>query len=95
MITREQIGHLAALAKLDLTEDEAERYGEQVTQILAYFKQFEELEVDSVKMTDHVGGLLNVMRSDTASKSSDTVDLLEVAPDVEDSQIKVKVVLTK
>lgn len=95
MITREQIEHLAKLAKLDLLEEEVERYGEQMTQVLAYFKQFDELEVGKVQATDHVGGLLNIMRSDTSSKFSSPEDLLEVAPEVEAEQIKVKVVVTK
>lgn len=94
-IDKAQIEHLAHLARLDITENEKEKYAGQISSILDYFDQLKELDTENVEPLAHVFDLVNVTREDVVKQhfSSDTV--LAEAPDIENRQIKVRSVITK
>ena len=64
MISREEVQHVARLARLHLTDEEAERMREQLDAILAYIDKLRGLPVDGVEPTAHAVPLVNVMRDD-------------------------------
>ncbi len=64
MISREEVQHVARLARLHLTDEEAERMREQLDAILAYIDKLRELDVEGVEPTAHAVPLINVMRDD-------------------------------
>lgn len=82
---------LARLARLDLTEEEAELYRTQLHAILQYVDQLANVDVEDLKPTIQVGGLKNVMRDDTVvDYGISPEELLRLAPKSQDGQIKVK-----
>jgi aspartyl-tRNA(Asn)/glutamyl-tRNA(Gln) amidotransferase subunit C len=94
-LTREQVQHVAELAKLKLTDAEVDLFQEQLSAILAYADRLDELDTESIPPTAGVLSLRNVMRPDEPRPSFPREVMLANAPDAEDGFIKVKVVLDK
>lgn len=89
----QDVDHVAELARLDLTDEEREKFGEQLNAILKYAEKLNELDTDNVKPTTHVLHLSNVMREDEVRPSLPLEKVLLNAPDEEDGQIKVPAIL--
>jgi aspartyl-tRNA(Asn)/glutamyl-tRNA(Gln) amidotransferase subunit C len=90
-LSREDIIKLAALARLDLSDDEIAEYSQELTEILHYVEQLQNVDVAGLQPTNQVTGLTNVMREDDViDYGYQPQDLLKNVPDVQDDQIKVK-----
>ncbi len=50
-LTREQVDHIARLARLNLSDEERERYREQLSAILEHFQRLQELDTENVPPT--------------------------------------------
>jgi aspartyl-tRNA(Asn)/glutamyl-tRNA(Gln) amidotransferase subunit C len=81
MITREDVEHLARLARLQLGEDELERTREQLSGILSYIDKLNALDTASVEPTSHAVPLVNVMREDVVELCFPREAMLANAPD--------------
>ncbi|MFB0844443.1 Asp-tRNA(Asn)/Glu-tRNA(Gln) amidotransferase subunit GatC [Paenibacillus oleatilyticus] len=92
-ITVKDVEHVAALARLELSDREKEQFTEQLNAILKYAGQLEQLNTDDVEPTSHAMPLVNVMREDEVRSSLPIEKVLLNAPDEEDGQIKVPAVL--
>jgi aspartyl-tRNA(Asn)/glutamyl-tRNA(Gln) amidotransferase subunit C len=74
------IGYVAHLARLQLTEAEAARFSAQVKDILKYIEKLNELDVTNVEPTAHALPLTNVLRKDEVQPSIESADVLRNAP---------------
>ena len=94
-LTKEQVQHIAKLARLHLSDEEMERYAGQLTDILTYVEMLKELDTSAVKETSQVTGLAMVARSDDFAETLCTPDeLLNCSPLTKDEhQIRVKRVI--
>jgi aspartyl-tRNA(Asn)/glutamyl-tRNA(Gln) amidotransferase subunit C len=81
MITREDVEHVARLARLELNDDELERMREQLNAILGYIDKLRELDVTNVEPTSHAVPLVNVMREDEVVPCFPQDQMLANAPD--------------
>jgi aspartyl-tRNA(Asn)/glutamyl-tRNA(Gln) amidotransferase subunit C len=88
-ITREQVLHVAQLAHLDLTEEEIERFGEQLSAILEAVSKVSELDLADVPPTSHPLDLVNVWRDDEPRPSLPPDDVFANAPDREEGFFRV------
>ena len=93
-ITREEIEHIAELSRLDLSEDEKEKFGGQLDSILQYVSQLDEVDTTKVEPTAQVSGLVDVWREDKVNEwdREEVEDALRQG-ELEGGQIKVKRVL--
>jgi aspartyl-tRNA(Asn)/glutamyl-tRNA(Gln) amidotransferase subunit C len=90
-LTREDVLKLAQLARLQLSDDEVERYRSELSEILQYVEQLQDVDVSELQPTNQVTGLTNVMREDEEHDYGyKTDDLLKQVPNVKDHQIQVK-----
>lgn len=80
LISREEVLHIARLAKLRLTEEEVELYQKQLGRILEYFKKLEELDTSEVAPLEHALQLQNVLRADEPKPSLPIADVMKNAP---------------
>ena len=92
-ITRDQVAHLARLARLSLTDDELDHYAEQLDVILTSVARVGEVAADDVPPTSHPLPLVNVTRSDVAKPGLTADDALSGAPAVEDERFRVPRIL--
>jgi aspartyl-tRNA(Asn)/glutamyl-tRNA(Gln) amidotransferase subunit C len=79
-ISREDVLHVAALARLDLTEDEVERLEEQLNAILDAVSRVSELDLDDVPPTSHPLDVVNVFGADEPRPSLPLEDVFANAP---------------
>ncbi|WP_079478671.1 Asp-tRNA(Asn)/Glu-tRNA(Gln) amidotransferase subunit GatC [Halobacillus salinus] len=92
-ISKEEVKHVANLARLAVTEEEADTFTKQLDDIITYAEQLNELDTTGVEPTTHVLDLKNVMRKDEPKKWIEKEDAMKNAPDHQDGQFKVPSVL--
>jgi aspartyl-tRNA(Asn)/glutamyl-tRNA(Gln) amidotransferase subunit C len=89
VIDREQVLHVARLARLALTEDEIERMSGELSGILEHVERMNELDLDGVEPTSHVVALENILRPDEPRPSWERDRILAEAPDPSDGAFRV------
>ncbi|HEY8809324.1 MAG TPA: Asp-tRNA(Asn)/Glu-tRNA(Gln) amidotransferase subunit GatC [Solirubrobacterales bacterium] len=89
MIEREQVLHVARLARLRLSDAEVERMAGELSGILDHVGRIGELDLDDVVPTSHVVDLENVLRADEPRPSWPREAVLEQAPDPAESAFRV------
>lgn len=93
-ITTDDVRHLAQLSNLGLSDDEINALQGDITNILDYINQLNELDTTGVEPTYQVTGLENVWRDDVVDNGGvDTEQLLALAPERVETSIKVPQVL--
>jgi len=88
-ITRQEVEHVAMLARLEITEEELKTYTEQLNSILEYAAMLEKLNTEDIKPTAHAVPIHNVLREDVVKTSMDREKALSNAPDAEEGFFKV------
>jgi len=92
-ISREQVLHVAKLARLAVTDEEVDVLAGQMAAVLAHAADVEALDTTGVPPTAHPVPLLNVLREDEVAPSLDRDEVLAQAPAVEDHRFRVPPVL--
>jgi len=92
-ISKDQVRHVAHLARLAVSEEEVDRMTKQLGDIIHYAELLNELDTTGVEPTTHVLDLKNVMRKDEPRKWITREDALKNAPDHKDGQFKVPSIL--
>ena len=92
-ISRDDVAHVAWLARLRLSDEELERFTAQLGDVLDHAADVEALDLDDVSPTSHPYPLTNVMRADVPELGLDRAEVLAQAPDTEDGQFRVPPVL--
>ena len=85
----EEVEHIAALARLALTDAEKRQYSEQLSDILDYAARLDELDTDQIPPTASVLDMHLRTREDKSRPGLSTKDVLKNAADTQDSQFKV------
>jgi aspartyl-tRNA(Asn)/glutamyl-tRNA(Gln) amidotransferase subunit C len=89
MIDRDQVLHVARLARLELSDEEVERMSQELSGILDHVDKIGELDLSQVEPTAHVIALENVLRPDEPHESMPRDRALESAPDPADGAFRV------
>ena len=94
-ISREEVAHLARLARLAVTEDELDTFAGQLDVILGAVARVGEVAADDIPPTSHAVPLTNVLRPDEVRPSIDREMVLLAAPAAEDGRFRVPRILTE
>ena len=92
-ISREEVLHIARLARVALTEEEIDRYSEQLSNLLDHFAVLQQVDTTGVPPTAQSIDLRSVMREDAVRPSLSPDDVLANAPHREEDSFRVKPVL--
>jgi aspartyl-tRNA(Asn)/glutamyl-tRNA(Gln) amidotransferase subunit C len=92
-INKEQVEHVARLARLSFTDEELDRLTHQLSDIIAYAEQVSALATDDVPPTSHALPLRNVFREDELAECLPQEKALSTAPEVEQGRFKVPRIL--
>ena len=84
MIDRDEVLHVARLARLRLTDEEVERMARELSKVLEHIERISELDLDGVEPTSHVVDVAGVLREDEPRPSLPREVALRSAPAVED-----------
>lgn len=95
MLTKEEIQNIATLARIGLSEKDIEKYQQDLSEILDYFKKLDEVDIEGVEPIGHITGMKNVFRTDGNVDFGDLGKeaIMQNAPEEKDGYIKVKSVL--
>ena len=80
-LSKAEVGHIAWLARLELSETEMESFPGHMNQILAHFEELQKLDTGQAEPTSHSIPVQNVYRDDILGESMATEDVLANAPD--------------
>jgi aspartyl-tRNA(Asn)/glutamyl-tRNA(Gln) amidotransferase subunit C len=92
-ISREDVVHVARLARLGLTDDEVDRFTAQLGAVLDHAADVAALDTQGVPPTAHPFPLVNVLRDDVVGPSLDRDEVLSQAPAAEDGRFRVPRIL--
>jgi aspartyl-tRNA(Asn)/glutamyl-tRNA(Gln) amidotransferase subunit C len=92
-ISRADVAYVARLARLDLTDEELERFTEQLGAVLEHARDVEALDTAGVPPTAHPIALHNVLREDEPVASLDRDEVLAQAPAAESDRFRVPRIL--
>ena len=89
MIDRDQVLHVARLARLELSGEEVDRYASELSKVVGYIEKIEELDLADVPPTSHVVDVTNVLRADEPRPSLPRDVALASAPDAAEGGFRV------
>lgn len=89
MITVKDVEHVAKLARLELTEEEKQKFTTQLGDVLKYVDQMNEVDTSNVEPMAHAIDFVNVMRDDVVKYDETKEELMMNAPDEENGYFKV------
>ena len=92
-VTRDDVKHIALLARLGLTDKDIELFQAQLSVILDNFEILNQVDTSDVEPTSHSIIIENVFREDNAQPSCDVKDVLANAPQQDENYFKVQAVL--
>lgn len=92
-LTREDVAHVAKLARLHLTDEELDLFTGQLAAVLDHAADVASLDLAGVPPTAHAMGLVNVLRHDSPGPTVDRDEVLAAAPSVEDHRFRVPRIL--
>ena len=92
-ITRDDVAHVARLARLELSTDELDTFTGQLSAVLDHAADVEALDLAGVPPTAHPLPLGNVLRPDVVGPTLDAAEVLAAAPAAEDGRFRVPTIL--
>jgi aspartyl-tRNA(Asn)/glutamyl-tRNA(Gln) amidotransferase subunit C len=92
-LSYEQVGHIAWLARLGLSEEEVEKFSLQLSNILENFEILKQVDTANVPPATHTMPLQNVFRKDDVAESYSQAEILSNAPKQEGNCFKVQAIL--
>ncbi|MEC1101090.1 Asp-tRNA(Asn)/Glu-tRNA(Gln) amidotransferase subunit GatC [Bacillus paralicheniformis] len=92
-ISIEEVKHVAHLARLAITDEEAAMFTEQLDSIISFAEELNEVDTENVKPTTHVLQMKNIMREDVPDKGLPVEDVVKNASDHKDGYIRVPSIL--
>ena len=92
-LTREQVLHIARLARVGVSEGDVAKFQEQLSEILEHFEALRRLDTEGVPPTSHPLPLESVMRSDVVRESLPRDEVLANAPLADEHAFRVRAVL--
>lgn len=95
VISKEQVMRVADLARLHITDEEADKLKEELESIIKHAEKLNELDTTDVEPTTHVLNLVNVMRKDEPKEWITHEEALKNAPDHHNGQFRVPSILSE
>lgn len=95
MLSKDEVKHIANLARLGLTEKELKKYGKELSSIFDYIGKLDEIDLSEVEPTSHPLKIENVVRKDETGgkKENKSKEILNLASETKDGYFKVKSIL--
>ncbi|MDP1619519.1 MAG: Asp-tRNA(Asn)/Glu-tRNA(Gln) amidotransferase subunit GatC [Candidatus Moranbacteria bacterium] len=93
MITKEEVQHIAGLARIGVDEKDLDKFAADLSAVLDWIEELKEVEVEGVEPTAHITGMENRMREDAQIDFENKNAIVDLFPEKKDNYGKVKSVL--
>ncbi|MCX6760653.1 MAG: Asp-tRNA(Asn)/Glu-tRNA(Gln) amidotransferase subunit GatC [Candidatus Nealsonbacteria bacterium] len=93
MISKQEVQHIAKLARLSTTEEEEEKFAKELSSILDYVEKLKKADISETEEISQPFKIENIVRKDeerSDKKKLDNQRLVEMAPDTKNGYVKVK-----
>jgi aspartyl-tRNA(Asn)/glutamyl-tRNA(Gln) amidotransferase subunit C len=92
MLTEQDVRHIALLARIGITEEEVKQYQKDLSSVLDFFRELEQLPMEDTHLSEQNAGVVNVARTDQSLDSDDVTvkAIMRNVPMVKDEYVKVK-----
>ncbi|NTU67179.1 MAG: Asp-tRNA(Asn)/Glu-tRNA(Gln) amidotransferase subunit GatC [Candidatus Moranbacteria bacterium] len=90
MLSKEEVKHIASLARIGMSDSDLEKFSLDLTVILDWVRQLEEVDVDGIAPMSHTIGEVNITREDVARHLSDKSAIIDLFPEEKSGYGKVK-----
>lgn len=94
-LSKDEVLHVAKLAKLDLTSQEIEKFSHQLSDVINYFSELNQVRTDDTEATSQTTGLENVYRSDEIKNSLSQEEAVAGSDKIHNGYFKVKAILSE
>lgn len=95
MISKDQVSHVADLARLEFDEKQLENFTSQLDKIVDFVDQLNEVDTTGVEPTTHVTNAVNVFREDEPKPGEGRSALLKNVPETAEGLIRVPAIIEK
>jgi len=93
MIKKEEVRHIAGLARIGINEKDVVKFAKDLTVVLDWVNKLQEVDVKGVEPIAHITGMENIMRDDVLRDFSNKEGIINLFPDKKDGYGKVKSIL--
>ncbi len=93
MISREEVLHIAELARIELEAGEVEKFQKNLSTVLEYVEALKTVDTEGLEEVSQVTGLINVQREDRPVEAENREEIFSQAPEIKDDYFKVKAIL--
>lgn len=93
MISKDEVKHIAELARIGLSEKEVEKFTTDLSNVLDWIDQLKEVDVKNVEPTAHITGIKNETREDKTIDFENKKEIIKLFPEEKNGYNKVKSVL--
>lgn len=93
MLSKEEVKHIAALARVGLAEEDIEKFQKDLSSILDFVEQLKEVDISGVEPAAHITGLTNRLREDKVEEFENKAGIKKLFPEEREGYDKVKSVL--
>lgn len=93
MLSKDEVKHIASLARIGISDEEVEKFSHDLSSILDWIAQLEEVDVSGVLPTAHITGMDNINREDRVEDFLDKEKIIKLFPESKNGYDKVKSVL--
>ncbi len=93
MISKEEVKHIAGLARIGVTEKDINKLAEDFSAILDWMKQLSEVELKDIEPMAHISGIKNILQEDRAREFVGKERIIKLFPEEKDNYDKVKSIL--
>lgn len=93
MISKDEVRHIAELARIGLDEKEIEKFSKDLSSILDWIEQLKEVDIENVEAISHITGMENITREDKTHEFDNASGIKKLFPEEKDGYDKVKSVL--
>ena len=92
-LTKEQVEHIAALSRLEISEEEKAKFANELSAILNYVSELNQVNTENVSLNSQAAGSANKMREDKTEKFGREKELIAMAPEHRGGCVKTKAIL--
>lgn len=93
MISKDEVKHIASLARIGLGEEEVEKFSEDLSAVLDWIDELKKVDIENVEPTAHITGVENETREDNFSDFNNKEGIINLFPEEKNGYDKVKSVL--
>jgi len=93
MLSKEEVKHIAGLARIGVDEKDLEKFATDLSAVLDWIEELKEVDVEGIEPTAHITGMVNRLREDSLDNFESKKAIIDLFPESKDGYGKVKSVL--